>query len=203
MIRPSDPASNEFKRSIRDASLELFAKEGVQGVSVAKICRHAQVANGTFYNFYKNKGELVDEFLKEAYSSLAAKLREANTLEGSAADLHRGDVKTIVRFTAENRALISIAMNDEGARKLADRDLHELFVEQRADAFREGMAVGFYRPGIDPEFLARCEIGLMSEMLNHWVDSDLAMPEEELVDALVAVRMRLTNGMTEPDRPDG
>jgi AcrR family transcriptional regulator len=48
------------KALLMDAALALFAKRGIEATSVNEITAHANVANGTFYYHYKDKGEFVD-----------------------------------------------------------------------------------------------------------------------------------------------
>ncbi|MCQ8185871.1 TetR/AcrR family transcriptional regulator [Parvularcula maris] len=190
----SDDPFYDYKLVIRDAGLKLFAEKGVEAVSVAQICRDAEVANGTFYNFYRNKSELVAEFLTEAYEGLAAKLRDADGEASNAEEQHRRDVTIIVDFTAENSDLIRIALRDEGAKRLTEQNVTEMFIHQRAAGLKRGMATGFYRAGIDPEMAARTETGLMNEILSWWLSDQSKIDRELLIDSLVAIRLRITNG---------
>lgn len=53
---------------IREAALELFSRYWFESVSVAQICRRAEVSNGVFYRYYRNKDtlfeHLLDDFLR-------------------------------------------------------------------------------------------------------------------------------------------
>ena len=186
----------DHRAQIRASGLALFASDGVAAVSVARICREARVANGTFYNFYRNKSELVAEFLKEAYGGLASRLRVAETTNGTPEEDHRKDVQIIVDFTLENRSLLSIALRDPDALRLTQHDVKEMFVKQRTDAFKRGMDAGFYREGIDARILARSETAIMTDVLLDWLDDERRLDRAELIEQLVRVRLRLTNGIT-------
>lgn len=188
-------SSEDYRAWIKASGLRLFAERGVQAVSVAEICRAAEVANGTFYNFYRNKSELVAEFLTDAYEGLAAELRAVEEDPAGAEALHRRDVGIIVDFTARNRDLIRIALRDEGARRLTAGNVAELFVAQRTAGLRRGMRSGFYEPGVEPEMIARAENGLMTEILGWWLEDEARMGREELIEQLVAIRLRITNGV--------
>ena len=187
----------DYRGMIRRAGLRLFAERGVQGVSIAQLCREADIANGTFYNFYRDKSELVAEFLTETYEGLARRLRDAEGGGGSAEAEHRRDVAIIVDFTLANSELIRVALRDDGARRLAEKDITRLFIGQRTAGLMRGMRSGVYRDDIDPAMVARAEHGLMTEIIGWWLENQDVMTREALIDSLVTIRVRITNGQVE------
>lgn len=186
--------SEDYRRWIKEAGLRLFVRDGVQAVSVAQICRDADVANGTFYNFYRNKSELVAEFMTDAYEGLAARLREAEAVDDNPYARHRRDVTIIVDFSAEKRDLISLTLRDDGARRLTEKNVKDLFIDQRTKSMRRDIERGIFLGGIDPVLLARSESALMTECIGWWIENPDAITREDLIDRLVAIRLRLTNG---------
>ncbi len=60
---------------IKNAALRLFSRQWFETVSIAEICRDAEVSNGVFYRYFPNKTELVrlllDEFLSDFENELA------------------------------------------------------------------------------------------------------------------------------------
>ena len=44
------------KDKIIKSAIELFSKNWYETVSVAEICRHAELSNGVFYNYFNFKG---------------------------------------------------------------------------------------------------------------------------------------------------
>ncbi|WP_339843446.1 TetR/AcrR family transcriptional regulator [Paenibacillus sp. FSL W7-1088] len=52
------------REDIRIAALDLIIEEGIQSVTFPKIFKRANVGSSTFYNYYKNKEELVNELYK-------------------------------------------------------------------------------------------------------------------------------------------
>lgn len=49
------------RKMIREHALALFHEKGVKGTSVNDIVREAGIAKGTFYLYYKNKNDLIEE----------------------------------------------------------------------------------------------------------------------------------------------
>lgn len=60
-----------------DAAVEVFARHGVDGASVNEIAHTADVANGTFYNHFKDKTEIVAAVAFGIAEDVARRLDEA------------------------------------------------------------------------------------------------------------------------------
>lgn len=184
----------DHHHEIRTAGLRLFATRGTQDVSVAEICRAADVANGTFYNFYKDKTELVAELVREASERLAAELRAAERFEENAYADHYRDVEIIVRFSEANRDLVRLALMDDGVKRSLQPSVADIFAEQRARAILRGKRLGVYRNDLNAKLVAYAEIGLMTEVLNWWNANPKRMSGKKLIEELTALRVRLTSG---------
>ncbi|SHE90492.1 transcriptional regulator, TetR family [Marinitoga hydrogenitolerans DSM 16785] len=52
-----------IREKIIDSAIELFSKKWYETVSVAEICRNANLSNGVFYNYFKNKQQLFEYLL--------------------------------------------------------------------------------------------------------------------------------------------
>lgn len=68
-------AQSKGKRSrtqarLMDAAVSLFAQRGVDAASVLEITEAAKVANGTFYNYFKDKEEIVDAVYRSVTETL-------------------------------------------------------------------------------------------------------------------------------------
>ncbi|MGB6008459.1 TetR/AcrR family transcriptional regulator [Castellaniella sp.] len=55
--------SEETRRALFDAAVQTVAEEGYAGASVDKIVARANVAKGTFYNYFENQQDLFDQLL--------------------------------------------------------------------------------------------------------------------------------------------
>jgi AcrR family transcriptional regulator len=52
------------REDILDATLDLIIEEGLQSVTFSKLFKRANVGSSTFYNYFENKEELVNELYK-------------------------------------------------------------------------------------------------------------------------------------------
>ncbi len=71
------------KRSIFDAATKIVGKFGYAEASVARITEAAGVAQGTFYNHFENRQELLDQLLPTIGSDMVQFVRE-RTRKGDA-----------------------------------------------------------------------------------------------------------------------
>ncbi len=77
--------SNDFQQTliaarrnlILDAAIEVIAQHGFQRTSIKQIAKHAGVADGTIYNYFKNKEELLHAIVKRLTEPEATSLQQA------------------------------------------------------------------------------------------------------------------------------
>jgi AcrR family transcriptional regulator len=192
-----DPAAKpelRIRDAIRAQALKLFEQRGVDDVSVAEICRTAEVANGSFYNFYRSKDALIAGLLDETQRELARALAEVQDEPVSAEAAHRRDVTLIVDFVDKHWALFRLTLTTH-ARPGMTGSLVDLFVRQRTEEIRRRIANGHYRADLIPEVAASAEVGLTTETLSWWSRNRDAISREALIDQLTAIRTRITNGV--------
>lgn len=69
-------SGNKKVKQILETSKELFWKYGIKRVSVEEICKEAGVSKMTFYKYFSNKDQLVNELLNIIINESTAKYRE-------------------------------------------------------------------------------------------------------------------------------
>ena len=81
--RETNKEANRIK--IIESGIEIFSKKGISETTVRDIIRNTGLASGTFYNYFKNKEEVLIAALDEAAYDLAKILqkgrKKANNLE--------------------------------------------------------------------------------------------------------------------------
>lgn len=185
---PSAPRRRRADRSeqaIRDAGLRLMASEGLDAVSVARICREAKVANGTFYNIYPSKEAMSETLALEGAAELGSRLWVGRPMGSAASEAgQRRDVEIIARFAIEHRDLFLVAFSSAG--NAMARRVTETLIAQRAQVFAEEF-------GDLADDLARAETMITQGFIERALRSE--KPDEEaLVGSLVTMRMALVTG---------
>ena len=89
-----------------DAAAKLFAKSWYGTVSVAAICREADLSNGVFYRYYKNKEVLFRKILENVLSMIRSAVE---TPHGSGPrERLRSLVGALVSFARTHPDLIAV-----------------------------------------------------------------------------------------------
>jgi AcrR family transcriptional regulator len=69
--KPGRPRSAQAHKAILDATLELLAKEGIQGLSIEAVADKAGVGKTTIYRRWASKDELVIDAIREVQINLS------------------------------------------------------------------------------------------------------------------------------------
>ena len=59
-VRPASRVRTRTRALLLDAALRLFARQGVGATAIHEIAAEAGVANGTFYNYFRTREEVVE-----------------------------------------------------------------------------------------------------------------------------------------------
>ena len=163
MARVGRPRSETSRESILRAALELARSEGLRKLTIEETARRAGVGKQTIYRWWKSRGDLILEALRE-FSVAEIPRPDEGTLEADlgaffAATFERG--ARIRGLTNLLRALISEAQLDEDfGRRFSD----QLIKARRAalrDVLMKGRSRGEMSARADSEFLIDIGFGVM------------------------------------------
>lgn len=139
------------------AGFELLSEEGYQAASVAAIAARAGVSVGTFYQYFRDRSDLVAQLVNAG----VARLMESEGMSWRARDGRPGLRRMIGAFTrsyAEQARFWSVweevTHNDE-ALAAVRRDLSRLLEETVERELRRARRSGAARPPGDPAATAR------------------------------------------------
>ena len=94
---------NRTRSTLIDSAIDVFSEKGIEEASIHEITAIAGLANGTFYNHFKDKDELAFA------SSEAIALEIAKVLDERMSELDRG----VSRIVVASWALLKIAFSTE------------------------------------------------------------------------------------------
>lgn len=186
----TDPIAGELRpvqRKIRDAAVELFARQGFDGTSVQEIVDAAGLTKGALYHYYSSKSDLLDEIyhalirrqLAGLDAVLARGLGPAETIRLLLHDL----IETTARFTRESR-IFRREMHKLSAAHLASiaadrRRYHQTFRDLVADAQRAGV----FNSEVSADTATYTVFGMINE-LSTWYRQDGPTSPGTLADEL-------------------
>jgi AcrR family transcriptional regulator len=177
----------ETRQSLMEAALRLFAKNGYDATTVKDITDAADVAKGTFFNYFETK----EAILPAIAARRLEQLEEALTPERGAPESPVARIKFALRLVAEDplceqqlaqRLFAAIMRHREINPGHALRDL-------LAEQVRQGQAAGEIRDSLDPVYLAGVIRSLFFQQLVMWHHGHRLAPLPALIDALVDLMM--------------
>lgn len=87
---------------LMDAAVTLFAEQGVELTSVLDITNLADLAHGTFYNYFENKQGIVDAVYETVTASLVSNIKTTlDAMEDGPSQIALGSIWFVEAVTAE------------------------------------------------------------------------------------------------------
>jgi TetR/AcrR family transcriptional regulator, fatty acid metabolism regulator protein len=172
------PANRVSKKAIKresiiQAATEVFGKKGFQAASIVEIAQRAGVAEGSIYQYFKNKEDLF-------FSIPIEKTKEFRTelelhLEGISGAFNkiRKFVWYFLRFFKVNpeygRILMLEMRVSKGFVKTDTYDFLKQSVGQVLEIIAEGQKEGVIRKDTDVYILRHLVLGILEHMVSRWL----------------------------------
>lgn len=158
----------ETRRRITLAALELFHEKGFEATTVDEITERADVAKGTFFNYFPKK-ESVLEALSEEWMEHAEEhaARHGRTASERILAVFGGVAEAYGQDRALARMLVRVSMERMVCPEPDESrvGLYQLVVT----AIREGQALGEFRPDIEPDAVFGIVASVFMGTLLWWV----------------------------------
>jgi len=167
-------SKKDIKRQlIIQSAIEIFSKNGFQNSSISEIARRANVAEGTIYQYFKNKEDLFFSIPIEKTKEFCKEL-----------DLHfegiTGVVNKIRKFVWYY--LYFFKMNPEYCRtlmfemrvsknfiKTTTYDSFKKFTNKILEIIEEGQNEGIIRKDVDIYLIRQLLLGILEHMVTRWL----------------------------------
>lgn len=166
------------RRSLEDAALRLFARDGFDATTIEAIAAAAEVSPRTFFRYFASKDDVLNPEREQRQAQLADEVRRG-------ADEPIGDLALVVRalltlaplFEAEREQLALRRQAAESSAVLRGRLLDVLISWERAVARAVADRHGTDRRDLDAEVTAAAAVHVWQVALSRWLgdpDADLA-----------------------------
>ena len=212
-IRHERRDATEHRQRILEVARRLFAKQGVDAVSMHQIAMAAGIGQGTLYRRYAHKGELCMDLLYERHEQMVEEMAAlfAATVTAPALERLDGVLAHIVAFLEEQGDLLCpVALTDardlqcdaeEGSRRFALQRapfyqwLHELFSELLIDAVKREEL-----PALDISFTADAMLATLHPMFYRFQRQERGFSPGRI---LAGLRRIYSDGVKTPRIPSG
>lgn len=139
------------RRNLLEAAVEVVGEQGYGNASVTDITTRARIAQGTFYNYFESKQDILDQLLPELGEVLLDYLGQQ---VGDATFLEREEksVRAYFRFIREHPEFYRILMEAQVHSPLSYSRHAENLTQNYIAALRKNKANGFLDDYSDEEF---------------------------------------------------
>jgi TetR/AcrR family transcriptional regulator, cholesterol catabolism regulator len=158
--KKSEIRDPETRTRILTAADELFMRYGFKAITMDEIAKHVGVSKKTIYQHFEDKDEIVCQVMQEHFEKdriCTATFREQaeNPVHELVLDM------TNFRQVMNNihpSAAFEIKKYHPAAWKIFDEHKKNWILQSIIDNLKAGIKQGYYRPGINPEILARMRV---------------------------------------------
>ena len=195
--------TEERRKQILDAAAQVFAEKGFDRATIADIARAAGVAEGSIYNYFKNKGDLLVSIPRQAVELPLANVSERMSLLATAPvppeEMLKMVAHNIAKTAQQNGPIFRILISTLPTMNKATRDKYLNQVVLYAMTilgkyFKEQIKNGVFRSDLDADMLARAFFGMFFSflMIREVLQSDeeKTWSYDQIIDALVPLFLR-------------
>jgi TetR/AcrR family transcriptional regulator, fatty acid metabolism regulator protein len=192
-------AAAEKRRTILDAAVRVFARQGFHTCRVSDIADEAGVAYGLVYHYFSSKEEILDTLFLDRWDVMLAAIAEADAADlppreklrlvaSFIVDSYRHDPEVMKVIIVE----VTRAANTFGRTHLVKiTDAYAQIAAIVASAQRSGE----FRSDITPEFAAQAFYGSIEQVLTGWIFADRAVSDAEFERAKAMIVDTICDGL--------
>jgi TetR/AcrR family fatty acid metabolism transcriptional regulator len=176
MFNKSDKRTIDKRMVILDAALRTFVKRGYPETKVAEIASEAGVAEGTIYNYFPSKEDLLLALFDEKWNAIIHEVKsKINRLDDPNKKL-KAIFSSVVRMFRKNRQLAEIFMIDikQSSIFLNNYTINRIveFLDLIEEILEEGKREGMYRKDLNTRVAKMIIFGAAQGILLSWVLSE-------------------------------
>ena len=178
MLRPNKSSTKAADKRvvILDAALKTFVRRGYPATKVAEIAFEAGVAEGTLYNYFQSKEDLLLALFDEKWGGIIDEIKKkVGRLDDPNKKL-KAVFSLVVRMFKKNRHLAELFMVDvkQSSIFLTNYTINRIvqFLDLIEEILEEGKRKGIYRKDLDSRVAKMVIFGAAQGILLSWVLSE-------------------------------
>ncbi len=183
------------KQRILDAAAALFADRGYDGVSVREIAERAEVTKPVIYYYFKNKRDLHETLIRQAFSHAHQIHEDIFHSETSMKQKLRMLMRAHFNFCKENPDVIKIlfdAIHQRIDEKQFMKTPEEMEknpenIRRISDFIRLGQQQQIFKDTINPMKVGMLFVGAMNIFILYQLHTDKEVLSDEVADELVDI----------------
>jgi len=172
----SDKKFTDKRAIILDAALKTFVKRGYPDTKVAEIASEAGIAEGTIYNYFHSREDLLLALFDEKWGMIIDEIRKKIRRIDDPNRKLKTVFATVVTMFRKNRQLAELFMVDmrQSSVFLNNYTINRIveFLDLIEELLEEGKKKGLYRKDLDTRVARMIIFGAAQGILLSWVLSE-------------------------------
>jgi AcrR family transcriptional regulator len=191
MPKPATARGEATRRRLLNAAEQEFGAKGYHGASVSSITQRADIAQGTFYLYFRTKEEMFLTLVRDIGHQLRAHSAQAIAGAANRLEAERLGLDAFLQFTLRHRGLYRIVQESQFVDPQVFRDYYERLAEGYAAALAKAAQAGELAAG-DADVRAWAMMGIGHFLGLRWCLWQKKLPPHEVVDEVMGF---VTRGM--------
>lgn len=176
MFNKSDKRAIDKRAVILDAALRTFVKRGYPKTKVAEIASEAGVAEGTLYNYFPSKEDLLLALFDEKWGGIVEEIKKKISRLDDPNKKLKAIFSLVIRMFKGDRQLAELFMVDvkQSSIFLNNYTINRIieFLALIEEILEEGKRKGIYRKDLDTRVAKMIVFGAAQGILLSWVLSE-------------------------------
>jgi TetR/AcrR family transcriptional regulator, fatty acid metabolism regulator protein len=176
MFRKVHKKTIDKRPIILDAALKTFVRRGYPDTKVAEIAYEAGVAEGTLYNYFPSKEDLLLALFDEKWSGIIDEIKTKISRLDDPNKKLKAIFSLVVRMFKKNRQLAELFMVDikQSSIFMNNYTINRIveFLDLIEEVLEEGKRKGIYRRDLDTRVTKMVIFGAAQGILLSWVLSE-------------------------------
>lgn len=172
MFKTSEDKADK-RTLILDAAMKTFVKRGYSDTRVSEIAAEAKVAEGTLYNYFPSKEEILLALFDEKWGGIIDKIKKKISRLNDPNDKLKAIFSMVVTMFKKDRHLAEIFLIDvkQSSIFLNNYTINRVveFIDLIEEILEEGKKKGIYRKNLDSRVAKMVIFGAAQGILLSWV----------------------------------
>lgn len=179
---------SEKYQTILDSAGAVFAEHGFYKATISQIAAKAGVADGTLYLYFKNKDDILYQYISYKTEIVFEKMRAAVEKGKNAEEKLRLLIRCHLEEFQRDKHMAVIFQSE--ARYLRDiqsqiKDISKMYLDLLSDIIEQGQIEGAMRQDLFVGLVKRFILGAVEGVISTWVTADGRYDLVSMADPLV------------------
>lgn len=170
--KTNDRRVQKTKKGLRNALFELIKQKDINDISVTELTQKAEINRSTFYFYYKDIYDMMEQIQDEIYTAIDNELIQTDLKFNKLSD-YTAYIQRFLEYSKANCEICKFVIMNDCQNKLAKKILDALL--KNVPDSKLG-----YEPTDSRYYLTTFAINAIQGTVIEWLNDDMQVPAEEM-----------------------